>query len=222
LARLFYLSLFVGILLAVAVAGVFPLPRHERYRATTSVIPDGGRAEGFVIEWPQDRVDVGAVPGLRKAATALVLDGGPGAIAGAEAFRLRDLAGNVVGLATRSTSARTTAAGALTRGSDWVLLLPGRGALFLTQDDSRDMTPRAAGNALVPAADAADFWAGERRLRITAGPEPGGAGRVSGGTAEFSGLRGSYDEVWELDEALPTGGTRGRVTLTTRIEAEQP
>lgn len=222
MARLFYLSLLVGILLAVAVAGVFPLPRHERYRATTSVIPDGGRAESFVIEWPRDRVEIGAVAGLRRAGSALLLDGGAGAVVGADAFRLRDLAGNVVGLATRSTSARTTAAGAVTQGSDWVLLLPSRGALFLTQDDARNVAPRERDGALVPAADAAGFWAGERRLRITAGPEPGGAGRVSGGTDEFSGLRGSYDEAWDLEESLPAGGTRGRITLTTRIEAGRP
>ncbi len=208
-------------MLALIAAGTFPLPEHERYRSSISVIPDGGRAETFVIQWPQDRVEIGAAEGLVGAGGALVIAQVSVGVASAEVFRLRDLAGNVIGLASRSTSQRMAAGGATAQGSDWMLLLPSRGALFLTQANARDVGPRAANGRLVPAADAGGFWSAGNRLRITAGPAAGGAGQVTGGTEEFAGLGGSYDETWDLEEIGADGATRGRITLATRLEAKR-
>jgi hypothetical protein len=69
--------------------------------------------------------------------------------------------------------------------------------------------------------DAAGFWQGARALRVTAGPAAGGAGSVAGGTEEFAGLGGSYDETWDLEQAGTDGMTRGHITLTTRVEAKE-
>ncbi len=222
MARLFYGSVLVGVLLAVLAAGLFPLPRHERYRSDISVIADGGRAEDFIIQWPQDRVVLGAAPGLRQAGAAIVLADGAAVGASVEVFRLRDTAGNVVGLASRSTSRRAGPDGEPIQGSDWVLLLPSRGALFLTQENRRDVAPRplAADGGLQPAVeDIAGLWSQGNRLQITGDPSSGGAGRVAGGTDEFFGLTGRYDETWELEEIRAGGSTRGRITLATRLEA---
>lgn len=222
MARLFYGSVLVGVLLAVLAAGVFPLPRHERYRSDITVIADGGRAETFLIQWPQDRVVLGAAPGLRQIGAAIALDEGDPAGASVEVYRLRDSAGNVVGLASRSTSQRAAAGGSSVQGTDWVLLLPSRGALFLTQVNQHDVAPRRRatdGELQVAVDDVAGLWSRGNRLRITGGPGGDGAGRVAGGTDEFYGLSGSYDETWDLEEARAGGVTQGRITLVTRLEA---
>jgi len=218
LARLFYACVLVGVVLAVLVAAVYPLPQHTRYRSLINVIPDGGREEVFSMRWPGDRVQPlqsgrGGPVGLMGAAA--VLSAADGASASIEVFRLRDAADNVVGLASRSTTSR----GGRAQGSDWVLLVPSRGSLFLSQLNSRDVAPasRAAGTAPATAADAAAFWGNARQLRITAGPAAGGAGSVTGGTGEFAGLTGGYDETWDLERVAADGTTSGRITLTTRI-----
>jgi hypothetical protein len=153
------------------------------------------------------------------AGSAAILPSANGPGASAEIFRLRDMAGNVIGLASRSTSMRRASGGTPAQGSDWVLLIPPRGALFMTQTNGRDVAPRATARGYLPAADDAALWISETRLRISAGPASGGAGQVVGGTGEFDGLRGTYDETWELEEVAGGGGTRGRITLETRVQA---
>ena len=138
-----------------------------------------------------------------------------------EVFRLRDVAGNVIGLASRTVAPREGGDLRQGSGSEWMLLLPSRGTLFLSQVNARDISPRpgGAGGQMGPAADAPGFWANGTRVRITAGPADGDAGRVTGGTEEFAGLQGSYDETWELDEVGVNGLSRGRITLKTRLQA---
>jgi hypothetical protein len=220
LARIFYASVLGGVLLTCLLAAVYPLPQHERFRSAISVIADGGREESFFVDWPQDRIGLRESAGLVRAAGALVLPVAGRAGPSAELFRLRDAAGNVVGLASRVTSGRRVGDGPEVQGTDWVLLLPARGTLFLTQMNARDVAPQAAAAGLVPAADAPGFWAGANRYRITAGPAAGGAGSVTGGAGEFAGLRGTYDETWELQEIAASGSTRGRIALVTRMQGQ--
>lgn len=223
MARLFYGSVLGGVLLSVLAAGVFPLPQSQRYRSTIAVVPDGGREEAFVIEWPADRVQPLRAQGageVRAAGPLSVVAGAAGVAAVAEVFRLRDVAGNVVGLASRTAMAADAADPARGSRSEWLLLLPSRGSLYLAQLDALDTLPRAgAAGGFVPAADAPGFWAGGARRRITAGPADGGTGRVAGGTAEFAGLQGSYDETWERRDEAAGGVSRGRITLRTRLVA---
>jgi hypothetical protein len=223
LTRLFYGFVLAGMALIILAAGVFPLPENQRYRSSIAVIPDGGREETFTIQWPRDRLQPLRSPrsgALLVAGSAVVLPAEGAAGASAEIFRLRDVAGNVIGLASRSTSMRRSPDGGVSQGSDWTLLIPSRGSLFLTQANSRDVMPRpvTAGGNLAPAQDAPAFWAEEIRLRITAGPAPGSAGQVVGGTEEFVALRGAYEESWDLEEVAADGSTRGRITLTTRVQ----
>jgi hypothetical protein len=222
LTRLFYAFVAIGVALVISLAAVFPLPQNERYRSSIAVIPDGGRQESFTIQWPQDRLQPVASPaaGLVVGGVATLLRGERG-VASAEIFRVRDMSGNVVGLASRTTSMRGAEGGTAEQGSDWILLLPSRGALFMTQWNSRDVAPRAPSGTTTAAADDAQFWGDATRMRITAGPAPGSAGQVVGGTGEFDGMRGSYDETWELEEPGAGGATRGRITLDTRVLAEQ-
>jgi hypothetical protein len=220
--RTFYGFLLIGILVALAASALLPLPENQRFRSTIAVVPDGGREEVFVIQWPDDRIDPLPVPAAVSAGVGVAVNSA-GSI---EVFRVRDVGGNVIGLASRSTSARPSAglaAGRLFQGSDWTLHLPARGSLFLSQWNSRDVAP-VAGPDGVPqtVAERAEFWGEAQSLRVTAGPADNGAGRVTGGAGEFAGLAGNYEERWDRESATASGPVRGRITLTTQVEASEP
>jgi hypothetical protein len=221
LRRIFYASLVAGLALTFVAAGLFPLPEHQRYRSSIGVLNNGGRQEDFTVDWPRDRIAVAPAGSLQEAGGALVLAAPQGTGASAELFRLRDLTGNVVGLASRTTSTAAGPDARPTQATDWMLYLPSRGTLFLQQLNAIDVAPRARadGTGLVPAQDSAGFWSAGTRVRISAGPQADGGGAVVRGTEEFAGLAGSYDETWELAEVGADGATRGRISLTTRTMA---
>jgi hypothetical protein len=224
LRRTFYASLLAGVALTLLSAGIFPLPQHVRYRSNISVLNNGGRQEDFSIEWPRDRVQVTSPTAaglLLNAGGVALLPGPSGVAASAEVFRLRDASGDVVGLASRTTTNLPAVDGRPAQSTDWMLLVPSRGTLLLTQANGVDTAPRPrmTGGALAPVQDAAGFWARGTRYRITGGPGADGAGQVVRGTGEFAGLQGSYEEVWDLTEVATDGATRGRISLSTRTMA---
>lgn len=224
--RLFFIAFVAGLLVVVLAAAFWPLPTHLRFRALTSVPPDGGRQEEFVIHWPEDRI---ARPSDRAAeapagaAGAAVLEDSAGRRVSAELFRLRDTEDNVIGVAGRLAATGGALADPGRSVTNWLLVIPGRGALFLAQSDVQDTTARqelgAAGPVVQPPASAARFWTDRPRVRITA-PAPAGdgpptTGRVLRGTSEFAGLRGSFTETWDLQEVNADGSTSGRILLST-------
>lgn len=221
LTRAFTLSFLGGVLLAVLAISFYPLPANLRYRSIISVEPDSGRREDFVIRWPQDRIplprDDRRAPSPPGAAGSAVLEDSAGQRTSVELFRLRNTDGDVIGVASRMALAGGDVA---TRGgsvSNWTLVVPSRGTLFLTQVDATDVTLRTqdgpAGVVNIAREDTASFWAGGPRFQVTAGPA--GAGKVLRGTGEFDGLGGSYRENWELEEIGAEGVTRGRIVLST-------
>lgn len=193
MARLFYVCVLVGVVLTVLLAGVYPLPQHTRYRSIVSVIPDGGREERFIMRWPEDRVQplqagrAGSI--VLAAGGASFLSAADGGSASVEVFRMRDAAGNVIGLASRSTTANAGG----TQDASWALLIPSRGTLFLSRQQGGGATSE--------------------------GGSTGGSGRVTGGTGEFAALIGSYDEAREAGKPAADGSTSGQITLVTRVQA---
>jgi hypothetical protein len=228
LSRTFWFAFAGGVIVAVLAAGLPGLPEQYRFRSLIDVQTNGGRSETFVIRWPQDRLDLSGelVVGDRVtravAQGMMVLDDAAGRRLSAELFRLRDREGNVIGLAGRMSNA---APGAPASSSDWLLVIPARGSLALTQADARDLTVRRIddGQAVYAraAVDAPGFWAAGRRYRISAGPLTG-AGRVVHGSDEFAGLEGRFTESWELEEMTADGATRGRIVLETLLQRGSP
>lgn len=224
LSRMFWGAFAGGVIVAVLAAGLPGLPEHHRFRSLIDVQTNGGRSETFVIRWPQDRLDlpgelvVGDRVTRAVAQGMMVLDDAAGRRLSAELFRLRDRDGNVIGLAGRMSSA---APGAAASSSDWLLVIPARGSLALTQADARDLTVRRVddGQAVYAraAADVPGFWAAGRRYRMSTGPLAG-AGRVVHGSDEFAGLEGRFTESWELEEIAADGATRGRIVLDTLLQ----
>jgi len=225
--RLFFIGFFAGLLAVALAAGLWPLPDHLRFRSISSVPPDGGRLEEFVIHWPEDRiarpVEKGASLPAAAAVGAAVLEDSAGRRVSAELFRLRDTDDNVIGVAGRLAGTGGAIADTGRSASNWLLVIPSRGALFLAQSDMLDTTVRegmgAEGSLALAPAQAAAFWTDRPRLRITspapAGDGPATTGKVLRGTSEFDGLRGSFTETWDLEEVNADGSTRGRILLST-------
>jgi hypothetical protein len=217
LKRLFLLSLLAGVALTVASAALVPLPRHIRFPSDIEVLTNGGRQESFQVRWPQDRI---ALPGELDG--AFRVSGGGGVVltsadevASVELFRLRDDTGNVIGLASRSTAVFPGQRLVNASSSNWVLMIPSRGTLLLSQEDSANLSAGRSAEGFQLPAETAAFWAPGSRYRITAGPAPGGRGRVLGGSSEFRDLSGTFSEIWELNEISSDGRTEGRISLVT-------
>jgi hypothetical protein len=218
-SRVFFGSFAAGVALALAVALFYPAPVPPRFPSLISVQPDGGRREEFLIRWPADRIALpadlraaraGAVAATDSAGAMVLADAGGRRVSG-EVFRLRDADGNVVGVASR-----VTAGGGGRPAADWMLVIPGRGALLLHQVDAADLTARSVPGPprrAVSPAQQAGFWEGRREFRATA---PGG-GTVVHGTREFAGLTGSFTETWALDGKAADGAARGSIRLVTLL-----
>jgi len=218
LKRTFVFSFLVGVALTVAIAALFPLPSHERFVSQIEVLTNGGRGEEFQIRWPQDRLALDADSTrmqMGETAGLVVMPGAAAGPAAVELFRLRDVRGNVIGLASRLTAPMPSRRGGRQSVSNWTLVIPSRGSLLLSQENGADMGPVSREGSWVAAADAPGFWATGSRYRISAGPAPGGRGRVVEGSGEFAGLSGDYSEVWELEELGTDQRSEGLIKLST-------
>ena len=225
--RLFVITFLAGLFVVALTTTFWPLPTHVRYRSLITVLPDGGRQEDFIIRWPEDRIRLPSEDRTSLPATAsigvAVLEDSAGRRTSAELFRLRDTDDNVIGVASRLAGTGGAIADPGRSASNWLLVIPSRGALFLAQTDVLDTTVRgeitAAGAVAVAPAQTAAFWADRQRLRVTAtAPATTGAattGKVLRGTSEFAGLEGSFTETWDLEEVNADGSTRGRIQLST-------
>ena len=199
---------FVGVL---AAAHYVPWVAHARLPSQTTVVANGGRAEQFVIRLPADRIAGGGstAAGLRAGLQPGTMQLPPEVMAKPmlmEHFKVRDSAGNVIGIAARHWSADTRGV-----GTAWSVLIPSRGALLLT-------APGETGAALDAALKKAGYnagsaWSGELKLELAPDGDDGGV--VAGGTEEFAGLGGRYSEVWTVTGIGENGELRGTIELNT-------
>ena len=226
MSRLFFSSFVAGLVRAGLAAIFWPLPGHVRYRSVTTVLPDGGRQEDFIIRWPDDRIrrssETGTALPADAATGAAVLEDSVGQRVSAETFRVRDTADNVIGVASRLAGTGGAIADTNRSASNWLVVIPGRGAIFLSQPDAFDTTARQPDDldgmiTLSPMQNPA-FWNNQQEQRITAAT-PRHAGRILRGTGEFAGLAGSFSETWKFDGTGPEGGAQGRIILSTLSES---
>jgi hypothetical protein len=228
MSRLFLSTFIAGLLLTGLAARFWPLPEHARYRSLTTVLPDGGRQEEFIIRWPDDRITRGseAVADLpAEAATgAAVLEDSTGQRVSAETFRLRDAEDNVIGVAARLAGTGGAIADTDRSVSNWLVVIPGRGAVFLSQPDMFDTTARQRDtlNGAITLSTLQDpvFWKARKEQRVTAAT-PRYAGRILRGTGEFAGLAGSFRETWHYDGLGTAGQPQGRIVLSTLSESRE-
>lgn len=208
--------------LAGLTATFWPLPGHLRFRSLIAVQSDGGAEENFHIEWPGDRIprpgeDRTSLP-AGAAVGVSVLEDSAGHRSSAELFRLRDAEDNVIGVAARLAGTGGAVADPGRSASTWLLVIPSRGALYLTQTDRIDASARRqdtpSGPVMLVPGQSPAFFANGPRFTVTA-TEPAHTGRVLGGTSEFAGLTGTFTETWQLGGTIADGRTSGRILLST-------
>jgi hypothetical protein len=204
-----FLAILGGFGGTLAAAHFVPWLKHERLPSHTSVVANGGRSEQFLIRLPADRIAAtdGSAGGLRATGAdgPMVL---PAQLVAApllvEHFKVRDAAGNIIGVAARHWS--VNASGATTT---WSLLIPSRGAVVLSAAGEAagalETALRSNGYSLGRA------WEGQVAVPML----PAGAGVVAGGSGEFEGLVGSYTEAWTVAAVGEDGRLSGTVELET-------
>lgn len=196
--RLFQLGILLGF--AGTLAGVYfmPLISYERFASEADVVANGGRSESFLIRLPADRIAGDPTPSRLHAAG--------GAPAGSDSliehFKLRDVKGNVIGVAARHWSVVAGQATAV-----WVLAIPSRG------------TVAAAGAAEAPGAVEAAL----RKVGWQPGHEFAGSASLDlvphaqsvAATGEFGGIQFDLAETMAVTGVEGSGAVRGTITLAT-------
>jgi hypothetical protein len=209
------LAILCGFGGTLASAHFAPWLAHARLPSQTSVVANGGRAERFLIRLPADRIAAtdGEADGLRaaRAGTAMPL---PAQFLAepllVEHFKIRDTAGNVIGVAARHWSGGAGAA-----ATTWSLLIPSRGAVVLSgPGEARgalDAALRSKGYSVGKA------WEGEVEVPMVIDKD----GVVSAGTGEFEGLAGTYSETWSVAAVEADGKVSGTIELSTTTSRPQ-
>jgi len=135
--------------------------------------------------------------------------------------KLRNAEGEIVGFASEL---ETFPAGAdllhenVIWDTDWTLMIPGRGSLYLRQQEhSGELGPKVVNTTL----ESGQPWEGDWTVTTTVGPRPDGAGVVVGGAGEFAGAGGSFVEIVNLKRFEKEGIMFGRVELRITIERPQ-
>ena len=99
--------------------------------------------------------------------------------------------------------------------TDWTVVIPGRGVLFLHQEEhSGELGPKV----LKPVLETGKAWEGDWTVQTTSGPGPGGRGIVVGGTGDFAGARGSFVEIDRVTKLTTDGVLEG--TFEIRVSRE--
>jgi hypothetical protein len=209
--RTFLVAFVVGLAAALLLALIYPYPEQVRYRSLSSALPDGGRAEKFLVELPGDRL-------LPRLDAQVASDGSANVLA--ELFRIRDEQNRVIGLAGKLTGDAGRGSTGAGQVSDWIVAISGRGALKLTQRNSSEVvlgrTEVIDGSRPLEISDQRGVGnAVEHRVSGDSGNLRSGI--VVSGTGEFGGLSGSYDEIWQVEDVSPSGEVTGTIMLTTRI-----
>ena len=207
----FFIGVFLGLAAVLSLAGFYPLVDHPRLPSKTQVLANGGRAEGFLIRLPVDRITTVGNPASGSRAKPF-----PDAVALPEAFgatplllehfKVRDIQGNVIGIAARHTTGTP-----LGVESTWSIIIPSRGAIMLAGADLVNLDAALA----VAGYNAGESWDGD--LRVQVGAEGSESGRIVWGSQEFENLDGTYFENWLITGVDPSGDLRGTIELDTVI-----
>jgi len=197
LKKTFLLGLLLGIGGAVWLAGWYPFVDPVRFASESGVARNGGRTESFHIQIPEDRVlgaaSAGSAAPSVPAGLSLPEAAGDGAV---EIYKLRNASGKVIGLASRIR-------GGDNAYTDWTLMLPARGALFLSAAGP-EVSPHAMARA---GADPA--------ARSPKSPMFETLGDVAGGSGEFTGFFGSFSEEWDVSGRDAEGRLVGDIEIMT-------
>jgi len=116
-------------------------------------------------------------------------------------LKLRDENRKVIGYSAQlEVMAMVGDGGSPVMDTEWILVVPGRGTLFLHEVEK----PTEIFETFQPYIDSGDAWKGNIEVLTTAGPNEDGTGKVVGGTGEFSGADGYFLEINRFTEYDPS------------------
>jgi len=199
LIRLFLASFVVGVLLTLLAARLYPLPESAKVYSEATALTNGGREEVFIIRLPDDRL------GSPRAASTAPFPEQSFSAAGksrvlAELFRIRNPEGRIIGLASRMNGQVPGPEYLSESVTDWMLMIPGRGALTMSRGTVES--------------------GGEREFHVDRmGFSFMNSGPIISGTGDFEGLSGFYQEETEIEKVDANGQAYGQVTLSTRLKS---
>jgi hypothetical protein len=121
--RMLQLGFLLGLAGTIAAAWFMPWFEYQRFYTAASVVPNAGRLEQFMVRLPADRIGAPIATASEATAQPLRLDH----------FKLRDAAGNVIGLAARHEVVRDGAT-----ETAWLLTIPSRGSIALATQAGAD------------------------------------------------------------------------------------
>jgi hypothetical protein len=200
LLRLLLATFAAGFVLALLAAYFYPFSGEPRLRSLSVTLPNGGREEVFLMHLPEDRLGIPrAAPVASFPRESFDNDGKQSLVA--ELFRLRNVDGDVVGVASRVSGAVPDLRNRRSQTVDWVLVLPGRGSLSMSWGGQPAGNPRS-------------------QQREQMGLNPRRAGIVYSGTQDFSGLEGAFIEETRAADLSDPGQRDGVLSLTTRLRRD--
>jgi len=192
-----------------------PLVHLPDVKPITSKSAGGEVVESFFSEAPADAVALTHSGKLPFAAfpRSIALFAEPAIDRGlALLVRLRNAAGEVIGFASELEvhPAGRAFGDDVAWKTDWTVVLPGRGALFLHQQERSG----ELGRTLLEQVRATGRpWQGDVAFQTSAGPGPQGRGIIVGGTGEFAGAAGGFLEIDRVTRLTPDGALEGTFEL---------
>ena len=168
--KTFSMGILLGIALAAGLLYLIPAVDQHREASMISVLPNGGNAETFHINLPEDQLlrspasNGEAIPGgLKWPQVDRLADAQTGL------YKLRNRNDIVVGVASRVT----TATSGNDRSVEWTLHLPARGSIYATLQPTGDASGVHAGSMLAGTHEFANLQGGVRESFLDAMDETG-------------------------------------------------
>lgn len=191
--RLLQLGFILGFLGTLAGAYFAPWFEFPRFRSAATVVPNGGRLEQFEVLLPADRIGDGVAV--------------PSESGSLEHFKLRDVEGNVIGLAVRHSLPLADG-----MSTSWLLTIPSRGTIAFAASTpaSETLESLVAASGLVAGARS------EPEISIDLGTPA----RSVATTGEFTRINFELVETWTIAGLDADGAIRGTLRLSTVGKAD--
>ena len=184
----------------------------------------GSATESFFIELPADGIAIthggdmaltAGPPGIALLQEAQVKNGL------AMLSKIRDANNAVIGFASELETFPEGAdllADDVVWDTSWTLMIPGRGSLYLSQQEH---SGELGAKIVIPVQETGEAWRGEWTVTTTVGPRADGFGVIVGGAGEFAGAAGKFVEIVSLTGFEPGGIMVGRVELRLTFDLKQ-
>lgn len=207
MTRLLQLGLLFGFIGVFVAAYFFPWVAYPRFATAANVVANGGRAEQFLVRLPSDLVhsadsDASDFRSGAYAASLGLAENDERAASRVEHFKLRDVNGNVLGVAAR----HWTMTGDQAQRA-WMLNLPSRGTLVASGPGE---LPGSIEQAL-----AAEGWQFGQDFAGAVSIETGQTATGSASTGEFAEIEFEIVETWNITGVNASGEIQGTIELNT-------